>query len=137
MNDFARDDDIQEILQETETIAVVGLSEKTYRPSYGVSKYLQSRGYRIIPVNPNYDSVLGETCYPSLIDVPEPVKTVNVFRNPEYVMPVVDEAIEIGAKYLWLQEQVVHEEAAQKAQNAGLTVVMNRCMLKEHRRFGE
>lgn len=114
------------------TIAVVGLSSDPARPSYGVARYLQQHGYRIIPVNPNEDVVLGEQAYPSLRDVPVPVDVVDVFRRPEAVPEVVEEAIAIGAPVLWLQQGVIHPQAAQRAQAAGLAVIMDRCIKVEH-----
>lgn len=136
MTDFAREDDIRTILATTRTIAVVGLSQKPYRPSHGVSEYLQSHGYRILPVNPAYREVLGEPCSPRLADLPEQPDTVDVFRHPQYVADLVDEVIAAGIANLWLQEGVIDEAAARKARAAGLRVVMDRCMLKEHRRYG-
>ena len=126
---------IAEILQQNHTIAVVGLSNKRHRPSYGVSEYMQRAGYRIIPVNPNCAEVLGEKSYARLEDVPEGVEIVDIFRRSEFVPEVVESAIRIGAKVVWMQEGVIHEEAAAKARAAGLTVVMDRCILKEHRRL--
>jgi hypothetical protein len=126
---------IAELLRDSRVIAVVGLSNRRFRPSYGVSQYMQSVGYRIIPVNPNATEVLGEKAYARLEDVPEPVDIVNVFRRSEYVPDIVESAIRMGAKAIWLQEDVVHEEAAQRAREAGLAVVMDRCILKEHRRY--
>ena len=123
------------VLRNSKTIAVVGLSSNRRRPSYGVSEYMQSMGYRIIPVNPQETEVLGEKAYASLDYVPEPVDIVNVFRRSEFVPEIVDAAIRIGAKCVWMQEGVTHEEAAAKARAAGLEVVMNRCILKEHRRM--
>jgi predicted CoA-binding protein len=117
------------------TIAVVGLSHKRWRSSYGVSEYMQSSGYRIIPVNPGETEILGEKAYATLDDVPVPVDIVNVFRRSEFVPEVVDAAIRIGAKCVWMQEGVIHEEAAAKARAAGLEVVMDRCILKEHRKM--
>ena len=117
------------------TIAVVGLSHKRWRSSYGVSEYMQSSGYRIIPVNPSETEVLGEKAYATLDDVPVPVDIVNVFRRSEFVPEVVDAAIRIGAKCVWMQEGVIHEDAAAKARAAGLEVVMDRCILKEHRKM--
>jgi predicted CoA-binding protein len=125
---------IDGILKNSKTIAVVGLSGNRFRPSYGVSSYLQQSGYRIIPVNPTVTEVLGEKAYPNLEAVPEPVDVVDVFRRPEFVPDIVDSAIKIGAKAIWLQEGVTHDEAAARAEQAGLHVVMNRCILKEHRR---
>lgn len=125
---------IDSILRNSRTIAVVGLSSNRFRPSHGVSSYMQRAGYRIIPVNPGETEVLGEKAYPALEAIPELVDLVNVFRRPEFVPEIVESAIRIGAKALWLQEEVVHEEAAARAEKAGLNVVMDRCILKEHRR---
>ena len=125
---------IPDVLRESRTIAVVGLSNRRMRPSYGVSQYMQSAGYRIIPVNPNETEVLGEKAYARLEDIPEPVDIVDVFRRSEYVPEIVESAIQIGAKTVWLQEGVNHEEAVQRAREAGLSVVVDRCILKEHRR---
>jgi len=127
---------IPELLRDARTIAVVGLSNKRYRPSYGVSEYMQSAGYRIIPVNPEETEVLGEKCYARLEDVPEHIDIVDIFRRPEFVPEIVEAAIRIGAGAVWMQEGVVHENAAEKARGAGLMVVMDRCILKEHRRLG-
>lgn len=124
---------IREVLRDGKTIAVVGLSSRKFRASYGVSQYMQDQGYRIIPVNPNETEVLGEKAYATLEDVPEKVDIVNIFRRSDQVMPVVESAIRIGAKAVWMQEDVVDEEAAAKARAAGLFVVMDRCILKEHR----
>ncbi len=126
---------IPELLRSSHTIAVVGLSGRRTRPSYSVSEYMQTAGYRIIPVNPQETEVLGEKCYPDLDAVPEHVDIVDIFRRPEFVMPVVEAAIRIGAKAVWMQEGVIHDAAAQRARDAGLTVVMDRCILKEHRRL--
>jgi hypothetical protein len=126
---------IQRILTECSTIAVVGLSSKPNRPSHGVTRYMQSVGYRIIPVNPNEREVFGERAYPNLSAVPDKVDVVDIFRRSEYVAPIVDEAIRIGARAIWMQEGVVDEEAAQKALQAGLMVVVNRCLLKEHMKW--
>jgi hypothetical protein len=123
------------LLRNARTIAVVGLSGDRWRPSYGVSEYMQSVGYRIIPVNPNETEVLGEKAYATLEDVPVPVDIVNIFRQSRFVPDIVDAAIRIGAKGIWMQEGVVHEEAACKAREAGLEVVMDRCILKEHRKM--
>ena len=124
-----------EILRKYKTIAVVGLSPKVFRTSHGVSQYMQEQGYRIIPVNPGHKQILGELRYPDLDSIPKAVEIVNVFRRSEFVPPVVDAAIRIGAKAIWMQEGVVHEEAAEKARTAGLEVIMDRCILKEHRRL--
>ena len=123
-----------EILQKYKTIAVVGLSPNRLRPSHGVSQYMKQQGYRIIPVNPGHAEILGETAYKRLEDIPEPVEIVNIFRRADQVGPVVDSAIAIGAKVVWMQEGIENEEAAGKARAAGLEVVMDRCILKEHRR---
>ena len=120
------------ILEHYKTLAVVGLSSKSSRPSYGVAAYMKARGYRIIPVNPNETEVLGEKAYPSLEAVPEPVEVVVVFRRSEYVRDVVESAIHKGAKVIWMQEGVFDGEAALRAQEAGLTVIQDRCILKEH-----
>jgi uncharacterized protein len=126
---------IPDLLRSSRTIAVVGLSGKKFRPSYGVAEYMQSQGYRIIPVNPNESEVLGEKTYRSLEDIPEHIDIVDIFRRSEFVGPIVDSAIRVGANAVWMQEGVVHEEAAQKARDAGLVVVMDRCILKEHMRL--
>jgi len=123
---------IAELLRSAKTIAVVGLSNNPARTSNGVSAYMQSQGYRIIPVNPAISEALGEKAYPTLSEVPEKIDIVNVFRRPEHVPEVVDEAIRLGVPAIWMQEGVVHEEAAEKARQAGIFVVMNRCILKEH-----
>lgn len=125
----------ENLLRSAKTIAVVGLSSRRSRPSYGVSEYMQSRGYRIIPVNPNETEVLGEKSYASLDQVPGPVDIVDIFRRSESVPEVVDAAIRIGAKGIWMQEGVVHNEAAARARAAGLDVVMDKCILKEHRKM--
>jgi uncharacterized protein len=126
---------ISEILHSARTIAVVGLSHKRYRPSYGVSEYMQKAGYRIIPVNPREIEVLGEKAYPDLESVPEAIDIVNIFRRPEFVPEIVEAAIRKGAKVIWMQEGVAHEAAARRAEEAGLMVVMDRCILKDHRRL--
>jgi uncharacterized protein len=126
---------IPELLRNSHTIAVVGLSSKRFRPSYGVSEYMQRAGYRIIPVNPHEAEVLGEKCYARLEDIPESVDIVDIFRRSEYVPEIVEAAIRKGARAIWMQEGVVHEAAAEKAREAGLDVVMDRCILKEHRRL--
>jgi len=127
-------DEIGELLKRTKTIAVVGLSDSPLRPSYGVSAYMQTAGYRIIPVNPGIKGALGEKAVASLADVPEKIDIVDVFRRSEFVPDLVDEAIRLKVPAIWLQEGVVHEEAAEKARKAGIFVVMDRCILKEHRR---
>ena len=126
---------IASVLRSARTIAVVGLSSKRYRPSHGVAEYMQSTGYRIIPVNPFETEVLGEQAYPELDRVPGTVDIVDIFRRSEFVPEIVEAAIRIGARAIWMQEGVVHEEAAAKARAAGLEVVMDRCILKEHRRL--
>jgi predicted CoA-binding protein len=126
---------IRQILDDSRTIAVIGLSSDPSRASHSVSAYMKSQGYRIIPVNPNEESVLGERAYASLEDVPEKVDIVDIFRRSEEAGPHVDEAIRIGARAVWLQEGVIDREAAARAQKAGLTVVMDRCILKDHVRL--
>jgi len=123
---------IAELLKSAKTIAVVGLSDSPLRTSHGVSQYMQSQGYRIIPVNPAITESLGEKAYASLSEVPEKIDIVNVFRRSEFVPDVVEEAIRLGVPAIWMQEGVVHEEAAEKARQAGIFVVMDRCILKEH-----
>jgi uncharacterized protein len=129
---MAAGDPVTQILRNSRTIAVVGLSSRRFRPSYGVSEYLQSVGYRIIPVNPGEAEVLGEKSYATLEDIPEKVDIVNVFRRSEFVPQVVDSAIRIGARGVWMQEGVIHSEAAERARSAGLLVIMDCCILKEH-----
>jgi len=126
-------DPITEILQRARTIAVVGLSNDPLRPSHGVAAYLQTQGYRIVPVNPQIESALGEKSYSSLLDVPEKIDIVDIFRRPEFVEEVVDQAIQLKIPAVWMQEEVIHEKAAQKARAAGIFVVMDRCILVEHR----
>lgn len=126
-------DPILEILKNFKTIAVVGLSSNPARPSYGVTQYMQSAGYRIIPVNPNEQEVLGEKCYARLEDVPEKIEIVDVFRRAEHVPPVVESAIRVGAKVLWMQLGIEHGDAAERARAAGLTVIEDACILVEHR----
>ena len=135
--DFQNPEIIEKIVKDSKTIAVVGLSDKPDRPSYGVAQYLQSQGYKIIPVNPRISEVLGEKSYPDLKSIPEAVDVVDIFRRSEDIPPIVDEAIEIGTKAVWMQEGIVNDEAAAKANENGLLVVMNRCMLKEHRIYGQ
>jgi hypothetical protein len=126
---------IRELLRAARVIAVVGLSSNRRRPSHGVSQYMQRAGYRIIPVNPNESEVLGEPAHPSLAAVPEKIDIVNIFRRSEFVPEIVEQAIRVGAAAVWMQEGVVDEEAAARARAAGLTVIMDRCILKEHRRL--
>lgn len=127
-------DEIGDVLKRTKTIAVVGLSDSPLRPSYGVSAYMQSHGYHIIPVNPSIKGALGEKAVGSLAEVEEKIDMVDVFRRSEFVPEVVDEAIRLKVPAIWLQEGVIHQEAAEKARKAGIFVVMDRCILKEHRR---
>jgi len=124
-----------DILNSSRTIAVVGLSPEPDRPSYQVARYLKEQGYRIVPVNPGAKEILGELCYPTLSSIPEVVDAVDIFRRSEEVPAVVEEAIRIGAKAVWMQEGVIDEAAAARAREAGLLVVMDRCMLKQHRRL--
>jgi predicted CoA-binding protein len=130
-------DDLRQILATVHTIAVVGLSPKPDRPSHSVPAYLQAQGYRIIPVNPTITEALGEKAYPSLRDIPDKVDVVEIFRRSEDVPPVVEDAIAIGAKVIWMQEGIVNEEAARRAEEAGLTVVMDACMRAVHRQLRE
>jgi len=126
-------DPIGDLLKAARTIAVVGLSNRPLRPSHGVALYMQQQGYRIIPVNPNIQSALGEKAYASLKDVPEKIDLVDIFRRSEFVPAVVDQAIALAVPAVWMQEEVIHEQAAEKARQAGIFVVMDRCILKEHR----
>jgi predicted CoA-binding protein len=126
---------MRHILEHALTIAVVGASPRPERPSNRIAGYLVLQGYNMIPVNPTVDEVLGKTSYPDLLSIPEPVDIVDIFRRSEYVPPIVDQAIEIGAKAVWMQSGVMHAEAAQKAEEAGLLVVMNRCIMVEHLRL--
>lgn len=122
---------IKVLLEQAGTIAVVGLSDNPDRVSYEVTQAMQQRGYRIVPVNPNAEQILGEKCYRTLSDIPEPVDIVNVFRRPEHTPPIAEEAVKIGARTLWLQLGIANEEAAQIAQKGGLTVIMDRCIKVE------
>lgn len=131
----ATSDEIRNILITSRTIAVVGLSDNPERSSYQVAAYLQAHGYRILPVNPKITSVLGEKAFPSLAAVPEPVDIVDVFRQPDAIPGIVAEAIAKGAKVIWMQEGLAHNAAADQARAAGLQVVMNKCLLKEHRKI--
>jgi len=125
-------DPASELLKSSRTIAVVGLSSRRHRPSHGVAEYLKSVGYRIIPVNPRETEVLGEKSYARLEDIPEHVDIVDIFRRSEFVPEIVESAIHIGARGVWMQEGVIHPEAAERARRAGLFVIMNACILKEH-----
>ena len=126
----------EEILNKYRNVAVVGMSANPERPSYRVAEYLAERGYNVIPVNPNVQQILGKTSYNNLDSIPEKVEVVDIFRKSEEVMPIIEEAIKIGAKAVWMQEGVINEEAAARARDAGLPVVMDKCMLKEHMRLG-
>jgi uncharacterized protein len=137
MASLPESDPITDLLKRSHTIAVVGLSDSPLRPSHGVSAYMQTHGYRIIPVNPQIRGSLGEKAYPSLLDVKEKIDIVNIFRRPARVEEVVDQAIQLKVPVIWMQEGVVNEKAAQKARQAGIFVIMDTCILKEHRaRFG-
>ena len=125
-------DPITDLLKRAKTIAVVGLSSSPLRPSHGVAAYLQTQGYRIIPVNPKIDESLGQKSYRSLLDVPEKIDIVNIFRRPEFVEEVVDQAIQLKVPAIWMQEEVINERAAEKARQAGIFVIMDACILKEH-----
>jgi uncharacterized protein len=126
---------IAELLKTAKTIAVVGLTDSPFRPSYGVTQYMRSQGYRIIPVNPNISEWEGEKAYPSLLDVPEKIDIVDVFRRSDAVPEIVEQTIQIKAPAIWLQEGVIHEQAAERARLAGIFVVMDLCILKEHRKM--
>ena len=129
----AQPDPIRELLERAKTVAVVGLSDSPLRPSHGVSAYMQTQGYKIIPVNPNIRESLGEKSWCSLAEVPEKIDIVNIFRRPQFVEEVVDQAIKLKIPAVWMQEEVINERAAQKARKAGMFVVMDRCILKEHK----
>jgi uncharacterized protein len=133
MASFPQADPVTELLTHARTIAVVGLSNNPLRPSHGVAAYMQSHGYRIIPVNPRIESCLGEKAYGSLLEVPEKIDIVNIFRRAEFVEEIVDQAIQLKIPAIWMQEDVIHEKSAEKARQAGMFVVMDRCILKEHR----
>jgi predicted CoA-binding protein len=135
MSDNTDINTLRRILRQVKTIAIVGLSANWYRPSFFAAKYLQEHGYRVIPVNPAYEEVLGEKCYPSLKDVPEKIDMVDCFRKSEDIEPIAKEAIEIGASVLWMQIGVMNEKAAAMARAAGLDVVQDRCVKIEHGRL--
>ena len=137
MSSQPHSDPIRDLLLRVKTIAVVGLSDDPFRPSHGVSAYLQAQGYKVIPVNPRIDEALGEKSYPSLLDVPERIDLVDIFRRPEFVDEIVQQAIDLKIPAVWMQEGVINQAAAAKARAAGLFVVMDHCILKEHKiRFG-
>ena len=127
---------MEDVLRDSRTIAVVGLSSRRFRPSFGVAEYMKRAGYRIIPVNPRENQVLGETSYPDLEAIPEAIDIVDIFRRSEFVPDIVEAAIRKRAKAIWMQEGVIHEAAARRATEAGLSVIMDRCILKDHRRLG-
>jgi predicted CoA-binding protein len=129
------DEEVVELLKSAKTVAVVGISHKEDRDSYKVAKYLKEHGYKIIPVNPKYKEVLGEPCYPDLKSVPEKIDVVDIFRNIDAIPGIVDEAINVGAGAVWMQLGLAHNESAEKARQAGLKVVMNKCMKMEHQRL--
>jgi uncharacterized protein len=131
-NSNATSAEIAEMLRTAKVIAVIGLSPKPERPSHSVSAYMQAQGYKIIPVNPGQTEIMGEKCYTSLLDVPDAVDIVDIFREPGAVPEIVDQAIAKKAKAVWMQEGIIHNEAAGKARAAGLKVVMNKCIYKEH-----
>jgi predicted CoA-binding protein len=133
MSSLPQTDPVTELLKRAKTIAVVGLSDNPMRVSHGVSAYMQSQGYRIIPVNPQIESSLGEQAYASLLEVPEKIDIVNIFRRPQFVEEVIDQALKLKVPAIWMQEDVVHEKAAEKARKAGIFVMMDSCILKEHR----
>jgi uncharacterized protein len=137
MSSSPQPDPIADLLKRSKTIAVVGLSNRPLRPSHGVSAYMQTNGYRIIPVNPQIHGALGEKAYASLLEVPDKIDIVNIFRRPEFVEEIVDQAIQLKVPAIWMQEEVIHEKAAEKARKAGIFVIMDHCILKEHKaRFG-
>jgi predicted CoA-binding protein len=137
MSSSPQPDPIADLLKRSKTIAVVGLSSSPLRPSHGVSAYMQTNGYHIIPVNPEIKGALGEKAYASLLDVPEKIDIVNIFRRSEFVEEVVDQAIQLKVPAIWMQEEVINEKAAENARRAGIYVIMDRCILKEHKsRFG-
>jgi hypothetical protein len=133
MASLPHSDAIADFLNRSKTIAVVGLSASPLRPSHGVAAYMQTQGYKIIPVNPNIEESLGEPSYRSLLDVPEKIDIVNIFRRPEAVDEIVDQSIHLKVPMIWMQESVINHRAAEKARRAGIYVVMDRCILKEHR----
>ena len=133
MASLAHSDPITNLLKHSKTIAVVGLSNSPLRPSHGVAAYLQTQGYHIIPVNPHIRGALGEKAYPSLLDVLEKIDIADIFRRPEFVEEIVDQAIQLKVPAIWMQEQVINEKAAEKARQAGIFVVMDHCILKEHK----
>ena len=133
MSSSPQPDPIADLLKRSKTIAVVGLSNSPLRPSHGVSAYMQMNGYRIIPVNPEIKEALGENAFATLLDVPEKIDIVNIFRRPEFVEEVVDQAIRLKVPAIWMQEEVVNEKAADKARQAGIFVIMDSCILKEHK----
>jgi len=132
-----KDEELKEIFKNCKTVAVVGISPKEDRPSFRVAAYLQSKGYRIIPVRPDGDTILGEKIYRTLMEIPEGIEidVVDIFRKSEEVPPIVEEAIRRGAKIIWMQEGVIHQKAGEEAERAGLKVVMDRCIKKEHQRL--
>ena len=132
MTSLPQSDPIRKLLERARTIAVVGLSNNPFRPSHGVSAYMQAQGYKIIPVNPTITEALGEKSFASILDVPEKIDIVNIFRRPEFVEAIVDQAIRLKIPAVWMQEQVVHQAAAEKARRAGMFVAMDLCILKEH-----
>ena len=134
MSDYQSAEIVKKILRVYRTVAVVGLSDKPERPSYGVASYLQSQGYRIVPVNPRISRVLGEDAYPDLVSIPFEIEIVDIFRRSEDIPPVVDDAIKKGVRAIWMQEGVVNETSAEMAVAAGLEVIMDLCMLKEHQK---
>jgi predicted CoA-binding protein len=130
-----REEEVLAMFKEGRTIAVVGLSDRPERDSHRVASYLKGKGYRIIPVNPAKNEIMGEKCYPDLLSIPEPVDIVNIFRAVEAIPGIVDEALKIGAKAIWMQRGLAHSESARKAQNAGVCVVQSRCIMVDHKRL--
>lgn len=136
MDHYQSTETVKKILRTYRTVAVVGLSDKPERPSHTVASYMQSQGYRIVPVNPRISRVLGEDAYPDLVSIPFEIEIVDIFRRSEDVPPIVDAAIEKGVRAVWMQQGVINETAAEKATAAGLEVVMDLCMLQEHEKHG-
>jgi len=133
----ADDEEIRDILGRFRSVAVVGISGSEEKPSHQVARYLKEHGYIVYPVNPRYTSILGGHCYPSLLEIPDPVEIVDIFRRPSAVPDIVEDAISCGARVIWMQQGIVNNEAAQRARDAGLRVVMDRCMMVEHRRLAK
>ncbi|MGA1796927.1 MAG: CoA-binding protein [bacterium] len=133
----ADSEEIRDILQRFRSVAVIGVSGNNEKASHQVARYLKEHGYTIYPVNPRYPSILGRDCYPSLLEIPDPIEVVDIFRRPSAVPDIVEDAISRGARVIWMQQGIVNNEAAQRARDAGLRVVMDRCMMSEHKRLAK